>query len=90
MTYGRLSAQELGGAIEQTREAIRRAQDLLEIGSREPITQGLEKVADTLPSLLEELIDDLKELEKAKDEGAESESDDDEDDDNDDDDDEED
>ena len=76
MAYGKLSALELADAIENTREAIRCAEELLEIGSQEPVTKGLEKVADELPSLLEKLSDDLKRLEKAREKGAESESDD--------------
>ena len=71
MAYGKLSSQELEGAIEQTREAIRRGQALLEIGSGEPVTKGLEKLADSVPSLIEKLQDDLKKLEKVRGKGAE-------------------
>jgi len=74
MAYGRLSTQELEGAIEQTREAIRRGLELLEIGSEEPATKGLEKLADAMPSLIEKLQDDLKKLEKARGKGAEVEA----------------
>jgi uncharacterized membrane protein YukC len=84
MAYGKLSAQELEGAIEHTREAIRRAQAVLEIGSKETVTKGLEKVADALPSLLEKLTEDLKKLEKARDKSAEAKSEDDDEDDEDD------
>jgi hypothetical protein len=85
MAYGRLSTQELEGAIEQTREAIRRGQALLEIGSGEPATKGLEKLADSMPSLIEKLRDDLKKLEKAREKGGEDEAGDDEDEDDEDD-----
>ena len=77
MAYGKLSSQELEGAIEQTREAIRRGQALLEVNSGEPVTKGLEKVADSVPSLLEKLRDDLKKLEKASVKGAEDKAEDD-------------
>jgi uncharacterized spore protein YtfJ len=86
MAYGKLSTQELEGAIEQTREAIRRGQEMLEIGSGEPVTKGLEKLADSMPSLIEKLRDDLKKLEKAQGKGAEDNADDDEDDEDEDDD----
>jgi ABC-type Zn2+ transport system substrate-binding protein/surface adhesin len=88
MAYGKLSTQELEGAIEQTREAIRRGQEMLEIGSGEPVTKGLEKLADSMPSLIEKLRDDLKKLEKAQGKGAEDNAEDDEDDEEEDDDDE--
>src|SRR5208283_6138273 len=81
MAYGKLSSQELEGAIEQTREAIRRGQALLEVNSGEPVTKGLEKVADSVPSLLEKLRDDLKKLEKASVKGAEDKAEDDDEDD---------
>jgi len=86
MAYGKLSTQELEGAIEQTREAIRRGQEMLEIGSGEPVTKGLEKLADSMPSLIEKLRDDLKKLEKAQGKGAEDNAEDDEDEDDEDDD----
>jgi len=70
MAYGKFSAQELEGAIQQTREAIRLGQEMLDIGSCEPVTKGLEKVAESMPSLIERLRDDLKKLEKAQGKGA--------------------
>ncbi len=71
MAYGKLSTQELEGAIEQTREAVRRGQEMLDIGSEEPVTKGLEKVVESMPSLIDKLRDDLKKLEKARGKGAE-------------------
>ena len=71
MAYGELGTQELERAIERTREAIRRGQALLKVNPGEPVTKGLEKVADFVPSLLEKLRDDLRKLEKASAKGAE-------------------
>jgi hypothetical protein len=65
MAYGKLSQDGLKTAIDQTKEAIQRGQDLLKTVAEKPTTKGLELVAASTPLLIEKLEQDLAKLEKA-------------------------
>lgn len=65
MAYGKLNEDELKKAIDQTKEAIQRSQDLLKTVAEKPATKGLQEVADSTPLIIKKLEDDLAKLEKA-------------------------
>lgn len=65
MAYGKLSDYDLKKAINQTKEAIQRARELLKTVAEKPTTEGLELVAASTPLLTEKLETDLAKLEKA-------------------------
>ena len=65
MAYAKFDENDLKKAIEQTKEAIRRCQELLKSVSDKPATKGLAEVADSTPPLIKKLEQDLEKLEKA-------------------------
>ena len=66
MVYRKLDDKDLNAAIAHTEEAIQRALDLLKVASGHPTTKGLLDVAESTPSLIEKLEQDLKKLEKER------------------------
>lgn len=65
MAYGKMNEDKLTAAIDQTKEAIQRAQELLKTVAEKPTTKGLELVEASTPLLIDKLETDLAKLEKA-------------------------
>jgi len=64
MAYAKLDVHNLNKAIEQTKKAIQRGRDLLEVAAGHPTVKGLQDVAESTPKIIEKLEQDLKKLEK--------------------------
>jgi predicted DNA-binding transcriptional regulator len=65
MAYAKLDVNDLNKAIAQSKEAIQRSRDLLEVIGENPPTKVLQELAGSTPELIKKLEKELKSLEKA-------------------------